>query len=129
MKIIVKNEKDFKIIPNQDNKLPKLDKISLEKINSTDKDIVLKRNIIERNNKQHLDLTKDDEKNVLSALYKYDLIFQDKNKPNYFHFVQKNNNINYIVLLDATKDKINLEIVHYHKINDKNLEKLINKNK
>ena len=82
MKIIVKNEKDFKIIPNQDNKLPKLDKISLEKINSTDKDIVLKRNIIERNNKQHLDLTKDDEKNVLSALYKYDLIFQDKNKPN-----------------------------------------------
>lgn len=129
MKIIVKNEKDFKIIPNQDNKLPKLDKISLEKINSTDKDIVLKRNIIERNNKQHLDLTKDDEKNVLSALYKYDLIFQDKNKPNYFHFVQKNNNINYIVLLDVTKDKINLEIVHYHKINDKNLEKLINKNK
>lgn len=102
---------------NKDINLPKLE----------GKNVVLKQNIKERNNFRHPDLTDKDKKNALSVLYDNDLILQDKNKTNYYHYIKRAENTNYIVLLDKSKE--NFEIVHYHKINDKNLEKLIKKNR
>lgn len=101
---------------NKDTSLPKLD----------DNKVVLKQNIKERNNLRHPDLTDEDKKNALSALYDNDLILQDKNKTNYYHYIKYAQDTNYVVLLDKSKE--NFEIVHYHKINNKNLEKLIKKN-
>ncbi len=117
------------INPKQNNILPKLDNNALNTLKSTNKDVLLKENIIKRNEERHPDLTEADNNSILGSLYKYDQILQDKKKTNYFHFIQRFGELNYIVLLDNTNTKENFEIVHYHKINNKNLEKLINKNK
>lgn len=112
----------------KDINLPRLGKYELKEINSQDKPIMLKQNIINRNKIQHPDLEETDQKQALSALYKNDLILNDLKKSNYYHFIKKSEKINYVTLLDITENKDNFEIVHYHKINDKNLKKLIKKN-
>lgn len=117
------------INPKQNNILPKLDNNALNILNSTNKNVLLKENIIKRNEERHPDLTESDNNSILGSLYKYNQILQDKKKTNYFHFIQRFGELNYIVLLDNTNTKENFEVVHYHKINNKNLEKLINKNK
>lgn len=113
----------------QNNILPKLDNNALDILKSPNKDVLLKINIIKRNKERHPDLTESDNNIILGSLYKYNQILQDKKKTNYFHFIQRFGEINYVVLLDNTQTKNNFEVVHYHKINNKNLEKLINKNK
>lgn len=113
----------------QNNILPKLDNNALDILKSPNKDVLLKINIIKRNKERHPDLTEADNNIILGSLYKYNQILQDKKKTNYFHFIQRFGEINYVVLLDNTQTKNNFEVVHYHKINNKNLEKLINKNK
>lgn len=113
----------------QNNILPKLDNNALDILKSPNKDVLLKVNIIKRNKERHPDLTESDNNIILGSLYKYNQILQDKKKTNYFHFIQRFGEINYVVLLDNTQTKNNFEVVHYHKINNKNLEKLINKNK
>lgn len=109
--------------------LPNLTKKDLKKIDSSNKPVVLKENIKKRNNERHPDLKEKDKREILKTLYDNTFIFSDKKKNNYFHFVKINEKSNYIVLLDNTKTKDNLEIVHYHKINNENLQKLMNKNK
>lgn len=113
----------------QNNILPKLDNNALDILKSPNKDVLLKINIIKRNKERHPDLTEADNNIILGSFYKYNQILQDKKKTNYFHFIQRFGEINYVVLLDNTQTKNNFEVVHYHKINNKNLEKLINKNK
>ena len=114
---------------DKNNILPKLGRKELKIIGSENKSVLLKDNIKNRNNIKHPDLDEKDKKEILKALYDNQLIFPDKKKKNYFHFVRSKENINYVVLLDNTKSKESLEIVHYHKINNENLKRLIDKNK
>lgn len=75
------------------------------------------------------DLSDIDKIIAIYSLYESTKIIQDKKKNDYYHFIKETEDDNYVTLLDITTTKKEFEIVHFHKINRRNLKKLILKNK
>ena len=110
-----------------DNILPGLNKEDLESLGKEDKPVLLKKNIIDRNEKQHPDVGREEFQKMLGeALYTPNIIIPEKNplKSNYYHFVKYLDSVNFIALLEMSESKENYEIVHMQKMNDKNIERL-----
>lgn len=115
-----------KIDFEKDNILPKLNKKDLMKIGCEEnKNVLLKKNIIDINTLKHNDLTKEESEFVIAqALYseKKEIIpSKHKEKPNYFTFAQvvrvskkDGSDIYGAVLLDVDKRKECFEVVHWH---------------
>ncbi len=140
---ILANEESKKLTPaekiasvhidfDKDNVLPELNDGDLGKIGlKQNKPVLLKKSVIDRNEKRHTDVMPDTELVLKSALYSPSEVFKgNKDKP-YYTFVKpmkisKRNGLDEygIVLLDVDEKKDNFEIVHWHWINAENIEKL-----
>ena len=115
--------------------LPKLKEKDLKKLGlSNNKNVLVKAKIVERNKNRHPDLTDNDTDYIISqALYDPSEIFLgNKEKPHISSgkpliIPKKNKDSNGIVLLDIRENKKHFEVVHWHWIRNKDLEKLKNK--
>lgn len=117
---------------DKDNILPELNDGDLEKVGSkVNKPVLLKKGVIERNAKRHVDAVSSTEEILKNALYAPSEVFRgNKDKP-YYTFVKpmrvsnRNGLDEYgIALLDVDENKDNFEIVHWHWVNQENIEKL-----
>lgn len=111
----------------KDNILPELNEVDLDKVGSkVNKPVLLKKNVIDRNNIEHSDLTDSDFESIIkSALYSPSEIFSaNKDKP-YYHFAKvievnsKGKPEIGLALLDVDENKDNFEVVHAHFIGSK----------
>lgn len=118
-------DEDF-LHPTRNVELPKLPKKIADAIGTEGKPVVIKKNIFERNYMRHKDVTPELSKAIFkSALYNPDLYGQNQKKTRPYNWVLINtkdeNGNNRTVLLEVNPNKDNVEIVHWHFVNDKNL--------
>lgn len=107
---------------DRDNILPELNEKDLSKIGvSSNKPVLLKKEIIDRNSIQHSDLTNEDFQTIIShALYAPSEIFLANDTKPYYHFakvIEVTSKIKPkmgLVLLDVDEKKDDFEIVHAH---------------
>lgn len=118
-------DEDF-LHPTRNVELPSLPKKIADAIGTEGKPVVIKKNIFERNYMRHKDVTPELSKKIFkSALYNPDLYGQNQKKTRPYNWVlintkdEKGNNRT--VLLEVNPNKDNVEIVHWHFVNDKNL--------
>lgn len=118
-------DEDF-LHPTRNVELPRLPKKIADAIGTEGKPVVIKKNIFERNYMRHKDVTPELSKVIFkSALYNPDLYGQNQKKSRPYNWVlintkdEKGNNRT--VLLEVNPNKDNVEIVHWHFVNDKNL--------
>ena len=118
-------DEDF-LHPTRNVELPSLPKKIADAIGTEGKPVIIKKNIFERNYMRHKDVTPDLSKIIFkSALYNPDLYGQNQKKTRPYNWVlintkdEKGNNRT--VLLEVNPNKDNVEIVHWHFVNDKNL--------
>ena len=118
-------DEDF-LHPTRNVELPSLPKKIADAIGTEGKPVIIKKNIFERNYMRHKDVTPDLSKTIFkSALYNPDLYGQNQKKTRPYNWVlintkdEKGNNRT--VLLEVNPNKDNVEIVHWHFVNDKNL--------
>ncbi len=93
------------------------------------KPIVIKKNIFERNAITHSDLTPEQSREILrEALYNPDIYGQSQKARKPYNWVVINtrgaDGKNRLVLLEVNQNKDNVEIVHWHYIDERGLEKL-----
>ena len=118
-------DEDF-LHPTRNVELPSLPKKIADAIGTEGRPVVIKKNIFERNYMRHKDVTPELSKIIFkSALYNPDLYGQNQKKTRPYNWVlintkdEKGNNRT--VLLEVNPNKDNVEIVHWHFVNDKNL--------
>jgi site-specific DNA-cytosine methylase len=118
-------DEDF-LHPTRNVELPSLPKKIADAIGTEGKPVVIKKNIFERNYMRHKDVTPELSKVIFkSALYNPDLYGQNQKKTRPYNWVlintkdEKGNNRT--ILLEVNPNKDNVEIVHWHFVNDKNL--------
>ena len=109
--------------------LPRLPKKIADAIGTEGKPVVIKKNIFERNYMRHKDVTPELSKVIFkSALYNPDLYGQNQKKTRPYNWVlintkdEKGNNRT--VLLEVNPNKDNVEIVHWHFVDERGLEKI-----
>ena len=118
-------DEDF-LHPTRNVELPSLPKKIADAIGTEGKPVVIKKNIFERNYMRHKDVTPELSKVIFkSALYNPDLYGQNQKKTRPYNWVlintkdEKGNNRT--ILLEVNPNKDNVEIVHWHFVNNKNL--------
>lgn len=121
-------DEDF-LHPTRNVELPSLPKKIADAIGTEGKPVVIKKNIFERNYMRHKDVTPELSKVIFkSALYNPDLYGQNKKKSRPYNWVlintkdEKGNNRT--VLLEVNPNKDNVEIVHWHFIDERGLKKI-----
>lgn len=115
--------------PYRNIELPTLPGNVADAIGSKGKSVVIKKNIFERNIIRHSDLTPDQSRDILkSALYSPNLYGQNQKKRKPYNWVvvstKDANGQNKLVLLEISDRKNNIEIVHWHYVDARGLEKL-----
>ena len=115
--------------PYRNIELPTLPENVADAIGSKGKSVVIKKNIFERNIIRHSDLTPDQSRDILkSALYSPNLYGQNQKKRKPYNWVvvstKDANGQNKLVLLEISDRKNNIEIVHWHYVDARGLEKL-----
>ena len=118
-------DEDF-LHPTRNVELPRLPKKIADAIGTEGKPVVIKKNIFERNYMRHKDVTPELSKVIFkSALYNPDLYGQNQKKTRPYNWVLINTKDdkgnNRTILLEVNPNKDNVEIVHWHFVNDKNL--------
>lgn len=121
-------DEDF-LHPTRNVELPSLPKKIADAIGTEGKPVVIKKNIFERNYMRHKDVTPELSKVIFkSALYNPDLYGQNQKKTRPYNWVLINtkdeNGNNRIILLEVNPNKDNVEIVHWHFIDERGLEKI-----
>ena len=121
-------DEDF-LHPTRNVELPSLPKKIADAIGTEGKPVVIKKNIFERNYMRHKDVTPELSKKIFkSALYNPDLYGQNQKKTRPYNWVlintkdEKGNNRT--VLLEVNPNKHNVEIVHWHFIDERGLKKI-----
>ena len=121
-------DEDF-LHPTRNVELPRLPKKIADAIGTDGKPVVIKKNIFERNYMRHKDVTPELSKAIFkSALYNPDLYGQNQKNKRPYNWVlintkdEKGNNR--IVLLEVNPNKDNVEIVHWHFIDERGLKKI-----
>lgn len=121
-------DEDF-LHPTRNVELPSLPKKIADTIGTEGKPVVIKKNIFERNYMRHKDVTPELSKVIFkSALYNPDLYGQNQKKTRPYNWVlintkdEKGNNRT--VLLEVNPNKDNVEIVHWHFVDERGLEKI-----
>ena len=110
---------------DSDNTLPGLNKEDLIALGKEDKPVLLKKVIIDRNLSVHPDVQRSEYNFILGqALYNYPTYFPG-HKEDYMNLVcEIGDKLNSLVLIQMSESKSNYEIVHFFRINDKNLNKM-----
>lgn len=121
-------DEDF-LHPTRNVELPSLPKKIADAIGTEGKPVVIKKNIFERNYMRHKDVTPELSKVIFkSALYNPDLYGQNQKKTRPYNWVlintkdEKGNNRT--ILLEVNPNKDNVEIVHWHFIDERGLKKI-----
>ena len=115
--------------PTRNIELPTLPDEVDGAIGANVKSVIIKKNILERNIVRHSDLTAEDSRNILkAALYTPDLYGQNQKANRPYNWVvintkDKDGN-NRLVLIELSPEKENAEIVHWHYIDKKGLDKI-----
>lgn len=109
--------------------LPPIPKKTDDALGANGKPIVIKKNIFERNLIRHSDLSPQQSRNILkSALYSPNLYGQNQKTKKPYNWVVVSvadaNGQNRLVLLEISDKKDNVEIVHWHFVDNRGLEKL-----
>ena len=115
--------------PTRNVQLPELPKNVDSAIGADGKPVVIKKSIFERNKDRHADLTAQQSREILSAaLYDAKLYGQTQAKSRPYNWVvialRDEGGNNRLVLLEVNDNKDNVEIVHWHFVDEKGLEKL-----
>ena len=114
---------------NKGFRLPDLTDEVLEILSTKNKPVYLKPNIITKNQKNHTEIQIDENNGILeNALYSPKQILQTEptRKPNYYNLIApKNSEYSDQVLIDITPEKENIEIVGWHRLNQKGLNRKI----
>ena len=113
--------------PTRNVELPKIPEAVDNALGAEGKPVIIKKNIFERNAERHKDLSTSQSRGILfSALYNTDLYGQNQKAKRPYNWVVINTKDekghNRIVLLEINPSKNAVEIVHWHYVNDKNLE-------
>lgn len=121
-------DEDF-LHPTRNVELPSLPNKIADAIGTEGKPVVIKKNIFERNYMRHKDVTPELSKTIFkSALYNPDLYGQNQKKTRPYNWVLINTNDekgnNRTVLLEVNPNKDNVEIVHWHFVDERGLEKI-----
>lgn len=121
-------DEDF-LHPTRNVELPSLPKKIADAIGTEGKPVVIKKNIFERNYNRHKDVTPELSKTIFkSALYNPDLYGQNQKNKRPYNWVLINtkdeNGNNRTVLLEVNSNKDNVEIVHWHFVDERGLEKI-----
>lgn len=112
------NKIDF----SKDNKLPNLNQDTLEQYGFEDKPLLLKKEIIIKNKKEHPEINEQLSIKIIgNALYKPEVVLKaNKDKPAYHNFISRtDDNHSDIVLLELSDKKENYEIVNFHIIKNR----------
>lgn len=114
--------------PTRSVQLPELPKVVDDAIGVNGKPVVIKKNIFEKNLRDHSDVTPENSRDILtSALYNTNLYGQNKKKSKPYNWVViniKDTEKNKLVLLEVSDEKDNVEIIHWHYIDNRGLEKI-----
>ena len=115
--------------PTRNIELPKLPDAVDEAIGANRKPVIIKRNIFARNAQRHGDLSPENSREILrEALYNPSLYGQNQKAKKPYNWVLINvpdaNGNNRVVLLEVNHHKDNVEIVHWHYVDERGLEKI-----
>ena len=115
--------------PSRSVELPELDARVADAIGTGGKPVVIKKNIFERNAKAHGDLTAADSRDILkAALYTPTLYGQNQKTKRPYNWVliktRDAEGENRVVLLEVNENKDNVEIVHWHYLDNRGIEKI-----
>ncbi|OGV45214.1 MAG: hypothetical protein A2017_06645 [Lentisphaerae bacterium GWF2_44_16] len=115
--------------PDRDRELKNLPDETLRQLNKPQKPLVLKKNIVEKNNEHHPELALEDNQLILNeALYQTTELFQGKpkEKPDYWVFVKKNGKSK-LAVVELSESKDNYEIVGWRYSDLKGLDNIKNR--
>ena len=118
-------DEDF-TTPSRNVELPTLPQNVADAIGTQGKPVVIKKSIFEKNRNTHPELTPTQSRDILhNALYKATFVGQSQpvKRPNYWVAVQTADK-NSITVLDVNRNKENVEIVGWRRIDAKGLAKL-----
>ena len=115
--------------PKRSVELPKIPKNIDNALGANGKPVIIKKNIFERNKNAHSDLTAKQSREILkTALYSADLYAKNQKSKRPFNWViiktKDHDGKNKLVLLEVNDNKDNVEIVHWHYLDDRGLEKI-----
>lgn len=115
--------------PTRNVELPHLPQNVDAAIGADGKPVVVKKNIFERNAQRHPDISARQSREILqSALYTPDLYGQNQKAKRPYNWVvistKDEKGKNRIVLLEVNHGKDNIEVVHWHYLDGKGLEKI-----
>ena len=115
--------------PKRSVELPKIPKNIDNALGANGKPVIIKKNIFERNKNAHSDLTAEQSREILkTALYSADLYAKSQKSKRPFNWViiktKDHDGKNKLVLLEVNDNKDNVEIVHWHYLDDRGLEKI-----
>lgn len=121
-------DEDF-TAPTRNVQLPQIPANVDAAIGANGKPVVIKRNIFARNAKKHSDLKAEESRDILNAaLYSPDLYGQNKKAERPYNWVVINTKDsqgdNRLVVLEVNDTKDNIEVVHWHFIDQRGLEKI-----
>ena len=115
--------------PTRNVQLPKIPANIDAAIGANGKPVIIKKNIFDRNHAKHGDLKPEQSREILTAaLYSPNLYGQNQKTSRPHNWVVINvsgsDGNNRLVLLEVNRDKDSVEVVHWHYIDDKGLEKI-----
>lgn len=121
-------DEDF-TTPTRNVQLPTLSENVANAISTEGKAVVIKKNIFEKNKRDHKDLTAEQSREILkSALYNPQLYGQNQKAKRPYNWVVINTKDeaghNRLVLLEVNNNKDNVEIVHWHYVDQRGVEKI-----
>jgi len=121
-------DEDF-VNPSRSIELPTIPKKVADAIGTNGKPIIIKKNIFEKNSRDHADLTPEQSREILtSALYRPDLYGQNRKTTRPYNWIVINTKDeqghNRLVLLEVNQNKDNVEIVHWHYLRDDALKSI-----
>lgn len=113
--------------PDGDRLLPPLPTELVDVLGKTPKPLLLKRNIVEKNNRHHPELAPDDAATILGdALYRPSLAVQSrpKTKPDYWVLIAKGPK-HRLSVVEMSANKDNHEVVNWYYVHQTGLDKVI----
>ena len=115
--------------PTRSVELPQVPENVDNAIGADGKPVIIKKNIFEKNSRDHADLTPEQSREILtSALYRPDLYGQNRKTTRPYNWVVINTkddqDHNRLVLLEVNQNKDNVEIVHWHYLRDNALKSI-----
>lgn len=109
--------------PNKDYELPRLNPSDLFKLGKEDKPVILKKNIIEKNKNNHPEVDISEYGKILTdTLVDTSEIIQaqPQKKPNYYTFI--NDNQNDVSVVELSENKDNYEVINFFKVNKRRID-------